>query len=481
MCTLRLSFALCLALSASVAAQPSPLPDTLRWELVGSRIPVGRDTTGSTYGIGFLSDTLLASTVDGVFQLAPGAADWALVGRPRQPSGTVATFPAADGHVAFIDETATDLSRSADGGRSWDVAVRDATVLPTWLPDGSLIVGTNTFGNGAPSVLRSTDDGETWAVYGEYAGLYPYAFAVLPPGAEHAETRLVAADAFGLVYSADAGPTWAVVEEFQDRIRCRTAYAVPRGRRDGGHSGRVLIGCYEFGGNRSVVLASDDGGRTWSEVFEHPRSGSLMRLFGAPDGAVYAFSSQNNEDTRLFGSDDGGQTWRDLGRIEATWPEGDRPAGVPSWVPPGGPWSDWPFGASQFAFGPDGRLYVGGVPAQQVDYDDPGGGVLRTVEPVVAVAAELAEPEAPGLLSVRAFPNPASGSVTVALEGIVLGEAVRVVVYDALGREVAELHDGPSPSGSSFSLDAARLPPGLYLIRAVGDGGFAYGRLAVVH
>ena len=80
-------------------------------------------------------------------------------------------------------------------------------MLPVQLPDGSLIAGTNTLGNGAPSVLRSTDGGETWAVYGEYAGLYPYAFAVLPPDTEHTETRLVAADALGLVYSADGGLT----------------------------------------------------------------------------------------------------------------------------------------------------------------------------------------------------------------------------------------------------------------------------------
>ena len=205
-----------------------------------------------------------------------------------------------------------------------------------------------------------------------------------------------------------------------------------------------------------------------------------MRLFGAPDGAAYVFRYRQQEAPELYGSDDGGQTWRDLGRVEATWPEDAPPPGVPSWVPPGGPWEAWPFGSSQFAFGPDGRLYAGGVPAQQVDYHHPGGGVLRTVEPVVAVAAEPAAPAAPETLGVLVYPNPSGEAVTVELAGVASGTAVRVVVYDGLGREVTVLHDGPAAPGGRFSVEVGALQPGPYVVRIVSGSATAAAPFTVV-
>lgn len=475
-----LLFPLVLLGASLAAAQPASLPDTLRWELVGPHVPLGADTTGGTDGITFVGDTLLASTFDGVFRLAPGDEDWTLVSPPRSHSGTLVAFALGSGrHAAFVDGTALSLYRSADGGRRWDRVLGDATVLPVRAPDGALLVGTNTFGNGAPSVLRSADGGLTWAVYGEYAGVYPYTFAVLPPSAASPAGRLVAADGFGLVYSEDGGLTWAVAEDTWNEYRCYTAHAVVQGRRDGGRDGRVLAGCYEFAGNRSVVLASDDGGQTWAEMFESPQVGGALRLFGGPDGAAYAYLLTQEEMPELWGSDDGGETWRDLGRVEATWPVGAPPEGVPSWVPPGGPWADWPFGSSQFAFGPDGHLYVGGIPAQQVAYDEPGGGVFRTREPVVAVAAESVPPEAGSDFGVRVFPNPSSGTVTVALGGTSPGQTVRIAVFDTLGREVALLHEGAAGAGARYTVERGVLAPSTYVVRASAGSSVSTATLII--
>jgi hypothetical protein len=49
--------------------------------------------------------------------------------------------------------------------------------------------------------------------------------------------------------------------------------------------------------------------------------------------------------------------------------------------------------------------------------------------------------------------------------------AVRVAAYDVLGREVSLLHDGPLEANEAhhFTLDAAGLTAGLYLIRATGE------------
>ncbi len=75
------------------------------------------------------------------------------------------------------------------------------------------------------------------------------------------------------------------------------------------------------------------------------------------------------------------------------------------------------------------------------------------------------------------YPNPASGRATVAYE---LAEAgpVRVAVYDALGREVTVVADGPRRrAGTHVALDASRLPAGVYVVRMTA-GAFVGHRAA---
>jgi hypothetical protein len=69
-----------------------------------------------------------------------------------------------------------------------------------------------------------------------------------------------------------------------------------------------------------------------------------------------------------------------------------------------------------------------------------------------------------------AFPNPSAGEARVRLE-VAVTQAVRVAVYDARGREVALLHDGPLAAGRAhaFALDGADLPAGVYVVRVVGE------------
>lgn len=58
-------------------------------------------------------------------------------------------------------------------------------------------------------------------------------------------------------------------------------------------------------------------------------------------------------------------------------------------------------------------------------------------------------------------------------------------VYDALGRRVAVLHDGPLPAGAhDFALATSRLTPGVYVVhvRVTPDDGAmwtAVGRVTV--
>ncbi len=66
-------------------------------------------------------------------------------------------------------------------------------------------------------------------------------------------------------------------------------------------------------------------------------------------------------------------------------------------------------------------------------------------------------------------PHPVVGSsrLTVRVRD---GGAIRVAVYDALGREVGTLHDGTLAEGEhALRFDAGGLAPGTYVVRAAGD------------
>jgi hypothetical protein len=68
-----------------------------------------------------------------------------------------------------------------------------------------------------------------------------------------------------------------------------------------------------------------------------------------------------------------------------------------------------------------------------------------------------------------AHPNPFRGEARLTLE-VAETQAVRVVVYDVVGREVALLHDGTMVQGHPhvLALDGAGLPDGVYMVRTVG-------------
>ncbi|MEP0547986.1 MAG: PA domain-containing protein [Rhodothermales bacterium] len=77
------------------------------------------------------------------------------------------------------------------------------------------------------------------------------------------------------------------------------------------------------------------------------------------------------------------------------------------------------------------------------------------------------------------YPNPLASHATVVIN-LPTAQAVRVAVFDLLGREVAVLHDGSLPAGPhTLTLDATRLPAGLYLVRATGAGHRATRKLMI--
>ena len=69
-----------------------------------------------------------------------------------------------------------------------------------------------------------------------------------------------------------------------------------------------------------------------------------------------------------------------------------------------------------------------------------------------------------------AYPNPFNPETRFTLE-VKETQAVRVEVFDALGRRVALLHEGVLEAGAArpFQFEAASLPSGMYLVRAQGE------------
>ena len=393
---------LLLALVAFVpgAQAQTSFPDTLTWELVGPTTPLYPDSTANTQGLAFVNDTLVAS-VAWLGGNGPGNVGGQplyfdeVSGEWRRFRVNTGTFGGRDGLLHAVTLTAEEAAtepgatpgsqalflksvfRAGPADTNWTLVFDDGPQsVPTRGPGGALYLGTNEFGNGDSSLVRSRDGGRSWAPITGYSGVYPQALAYAetvptPPEDGLPEGAFVSGDAFGMAYShRAAGPdslVWHSVAGFPGATN--DVVAVQAGPRDGGKAGRFVATVYDFGANLTRVYVSDDGGATWISTFATPVSGSFFFLTAAPDGAVYLYqrlaSLQGNPlRSHLHGSGDGGQTWADLG-------------------PVGGP---WPFGISQLAVGPDGRLYVGGRDSN-VHWGEPGGGVFRTVQPVV-VAAE---------------------------------------------------------------------------------------------
>ncbi|WP_412070061.1 Ig-like domain-containing protein [Rubrivirga sp. IMCC43871] len=100
-----------------------------------------------------------------------------------------------------------------------------------------------------------------------------------------------------------------------------------------------------------------------------------------------------------------------------------------------------------------------------------------TVE--VTVSGGVATEPGPEVLAVAVVPNPATSRARIAVSTSAAGDT-RVVVIDALGREVARPHDGPLAAGDhTLALGLGDLAPGVYAVRVTAGGAATTVRLTV--
>ena len=117
---------------------------------------------------------------------------------------------------------------------------------------------------------------------------------------------------------------------------------------------------------------------------------------------------------------------------------------------------------------------VRAFPGTNVSFARGTGAASRAAQTGVSAGKTDTAAELEGV-SLTAGPNPSPGSVRVVLTLTAAVEA-RLTVFDALGREVAVLHDGPAAAGVIATFDGAAQPVGVYVVRAVvrgADGGTA--------
>jgi photosystem II stability/assembly factor-like uncharacterized protein len=144
-------------------------------------------------------------------------------------------------------------------------------------------------------------------------------------------------------------------------------------------------------------------------------------------------------DDRVYHSLDGGQTW-DVIEIQSAPDAQDSFSGI--------------------AAAPDGRAWTVGWKGHIYST---GGKSTSSVEEVGS--AKLSR-----LALSPIHPNPAGSEARFTLE-VSGSQDVTVAVFDAHGRSVAVLHEGPLAAGAvhGFTLRGQELPSGIYLVRVDGE------------
>ncbi|HLA63626.1 MAG TPA: T9SS type A sorting domain-containing protein, partial [Rhodothermales bacterium] len=232
-------------------------------------------------------------------------------------------------------------------------------------------------------------------------------------------------------------------------------------------------------GNREGELRhTTNGGATWAPVASGTtRDLNDMQFFAATTAYVVG----NGE--VVLKTTDGGTSWADVSGsqvgddglffrdVNTGWVVGD--AGSIWFTSTGGTtWALQPSGTSA-------DLHAVHFPTASAGWAVGTGGTIVRFSSG-ATAAEAGAGAA--ALALRVAPNPARDAAVVSFTLPAAGRAT-VGVYDALGRQVALLHDGTLAAGPhTLALDAARLPTGAYVVRATADGALvALRRVTVAH
>ncbi|MDX1419634.1 MAG: T9SS type A sorting domain-containing protein [Rubricoccaceae bacterium] len=145
--------------------------------------------------------------------------------------------------------------------------------------------------------------------------------------------------------------------------------------------------------------------------------------------------------------------------------------------------SDTPTGADHFGYAAvldSGTAFLGAPHNGEAAYKAGAVYVYAVASSVARVATADATIEALASFALsEARPNPSTTEARFTLE-VPSAQGVRAEVFDALGRRVAVLHDGPMEAGArALVFDGTSLPAGVYVVRVTGEQFTAVRRVTL--
>lgn len=246
-------------------------------------------------------DVLVAGTLDGVYRTQNASKTWERISPEQHAELRNLDSLAIDPHDPQTIYAGTFHLpwRTADGGRTWHPIhqgmIDDSDVMSLMIDeaDSRLI-----YASACSGIYRSNDSAVQWTkIQGiPYTARRTYAITQDPKQ----PNRVYAATSEGLWKTEDAGMTW--------RRTTPESWVVNTVAVAEGNPGRVLIGTEQLG-----VLASDDGGEHFQDAntgFEH-RQIIALGLDAKRPGRILAVLAHAPE--AILATEDGGRTWSPLG------------------------------------------------------------------------------------------------------------------------------------------------------------------------
>jgi uncharacterized delta-60 repeat protein len=477
----------------------------------------GDDGRVVTYGVGHGEDRATAAvmTPEGSFIVAGYSEEYGCALARYTPDGAldldygtggVASIPGCAGSwedVALLDDGSALTIRNVSGDYvfarfdasgeldptfgngglatydqpDWTLPHPDALLVQ---PDGKIVVASEdgSFGTNSFTIFRLLPDATPDPTFGEngvvvtegFDFLFVYDATLLPDG------RLVVGggqnNAFILAsflqdgsFDPSFGLDGIVRTGFagQATIFALARYGEDRIIAAGGNEGRFALARYLHDGSLDPTFDGD--GRTTVEV--SPEYDYAFAVTVQSDSKVVAAGYASDGDFNDPDQDFALARLKADGSLDSTF--GDSGVTTTSF-------RDVDEGAVSVFVQASGRIVAVGTAGDIFQSDIALAGYL----PVSIPAVEPDTPAGMHPLS-EAHPNPFVARTRFTVE-VAAPERVTVAVFDALGRRVATLHEGPLTTGTAhpFVLEGAGLASGLYVVRAVGETFAASRRVALV-
>ena len=348
--------------------------------------------SGRTTAVVAINSTIFAGTNTGAYRSTDNGVSWEQIN-----SNFTYCFAARGADI--VASTSTGVMLSTDNGNTWkDVA----PPFPAYFVTAVALIDTNVFaGTLQNGVFRSTYSGTSWSPVD--SGLVDFQYLITALTASG--TKLFAGTASGLCLSTDLGNNWSTIAATGisplQHINCVT-----------------VNGSTIFVGMPSAMVRSTDSGTSWQDDnygFTNDSSGLRASMFSV---AVSQSSTFAGTTAGIFLSTDNGGIWTAASN------------GLP----------DYPRQVFSVAVN-DSTVFAG--TANGVFVSSNNGTSWRSTITGIVGGKEVS-PVGFGLE--QNYPNPFNPSTQISYA---LHEAGRVslMIYDVLGREIANLADGYQQAG----------------------------------